>query len=195
MSTRLTKRNASSTSTRYARSGTGKTGKTSSTRGESPMAYGPAEVVSRPSNSSIKKVYESEAFRSAVANDIRHHVARNLLYLRRYRGISQAALAAAVGTSQPAIARIESAQENITLDTLRRLTDALNGRFSVSIAPAEIAHPRQNWWEELSDAGTANDWRVGGHVTWLRGSAGDARTTTAPVTSAVPSLPPASTFS
>jgi transcriptional regulator with XRE-family HTH domain len=53
-----------------------------------------------------------------------------------------------MNTSQSAIARIESGQENITLDTIQRLVGALGGRFEVSIYPRELS-PRQRtpWWE------------------------------------------------
>jgi hypothetical protein len=62
--------------------------------------------------------------------------------------MSQTSVAHAMGTSQPAIARIETAQENITLETLRRLVVALKGRFHVSMPPAECASgPIRPWWE------------------------------------------------
>lgn len=45
--------------------------------------------------------------------------------LRLRKGLSQAALATAIGTSQPHIARIESGTGNVTIDTCRRLMRAL----------------------------------------------------------------------
>jgi len=55
-----------------------------------------------------------------------------------------------MGTSQPAIARIENSDGNITLGTLERLIIALKGRFQVSIPPAEIEFPRwPAWWDVL----------------------------------------------
>ena len=51
-------------------------------------------------------------------------VARNVIRLRMRSGITQTALARRVGTSQPRIAQIESAQANVTLDTLDRIAAA-----------------------------------------------------------------------
>ena len=45
--------------------------------------------------------------------------------LRLGKGLSQARLAEAIGTSQPHIARIERGTENVTIDTCRRLAAAL----------------------------------------------------------------------
>jgi len=74
--------------------------------------------------------------------------------------MSQSSVAKAMGTSQSAIARIESAQENITLDTLRRLVVVLRGRFDVSIPPEECAATRlYTWWQ-----GAASQWSVVGVV-------------------------------
>lgn len=65
-----------------------------------------------------------------------------------------------MGTSQPAIARIESAQENITLDTLHRFIVALKGRFRVEICPQEYPVKQQvNWWE-LPPAPVEPGWTV-----------------------------------
>lgn len=51
-------------------------------------------------------------------------IARNVLGLRVRSGITQTELARRVGTSQPRIAQIESAQANITVDTLDRIAAA-----------------------------------------------------------------------
>jgi transcriptional regulator with XRE-family HTH domain len=114
----------------------------------------PELAKSIPSSSPLADLYKTEQFRAEWANDVAFHVARNVLHLRRYRRMSQSAVAVAMGTSQSAIARIESAQENITLDTLQRLTEALDGRFYVSIYPWE--HPMRTpspWWEPDRTAG------------------------------------------
>jgi len=139
----------SSTSSQSAKKQTPKIQAMLSKQGEPTIGSAQPEVLSRPSSSRLTELYESEAFQAAWANSVRHHVAENLLYLRRYRGISQANLGAAIGTSQAAIARIESGQENITLDTLERYVSGLDGRFFVSIHPREsaIALPERPWWE------------------------------------------------
>lgn len=108
----------------------------------------PAEVLSRPLNSLLAEVYKTEEFKNEWANDVRFHVARNLLHLRRFRKMSQTAVANTVGTSQSAVARIESAQENITLDTLQRFIVAMKGRLDISIPPQEYsAPPKRLWWD------------------------------------------------
>lgn len=128
------------------------------------IKYGEAKVVSRSSSSPLAEVYKTDDFRNEWANEVQFHVARNVLHLRRYRKTSQASLAQAMGTSQSAIARIESGQENITLDTLRRLVAALKGRFFVSIPPQECCTTRQisPWWEISSPA--VNRWSVVGYT-------------------------------
>jgi transcriptional regulator with XRE-family HTH domain len=99
----------------------------------------------------LADLYKTDEFRNEWANDVKFHVARNVLYLRRYRKMSQGSVAAAMGTSQSAIARIESAQENITLDTLQRLIAALGGQFHVAISPAECSLQQKHpWWEVTS---------------------------------------------
>jgi transcriptional regulator with XRE-family HTH domain len=54
-----------------------------------------------------------------------------------------------MGTSQSAVARIESGQENITLDTLQRMIVALDGKFHVSIRPQEFRCWHETpWWDK-----------------------------------------------
>jgi transcriptional regulator with XRE-family HTH domain len=154
MSSTLPVLSTSSTSMPSAKSKTKKTRARASTPDVLPTKYGPVEVVSRPSNSRLAELYKSKEFAKEWANDIPFHVARNVFHLRRYRKISQAELAEAMKTSQPAIARIENGHENITLDTLQRLVTALNGRFFVCIAPEELpVHYARPWWE-LPSLGT-----------------------------------------
>jgi transcriptional regulator with XRE-family HTH domain len=161
MSTKTAQTEESSTSTRSAKRRTGKTPTTPSKRTASLTKYGQAEVLTRSSSSPLADLYKTEEFRNEWANDVRFHVARNLLHLRRYRHMSQDKVAGEMGSSQSAIARIESAQENITLDTLGRMVAALKGRFYVSIQPQECAMmPMHPWWE----SSLSNPWDVVGYV-------------------------------
>lgn len=74
--------------------------------------------------------------------------------------MSQKRLGELTGTSQSAIARIESGQENITEDTLERLVVGLNGRFRVAIHPAELAPPANRpWWEAINDP-VSSQWSI-----------------------------------
>jgi DNA-binding XRE family transcriptional regulator len=55
---------------------------------------------------------------------------RGLAYLRLRRGWSQKALAEAIGTSQPHIARIEAGRGNVLLETANLLARALNATLT-----------------------------------------------------------------
>ena len=116
-------------------------------------------MLPRSSSSPLAELYRSDEFINESANDVRFHVAMNLLHLRRYRKMSQAHVARLVGTSQSAIARIESGQENITLGTLERYVKALNGRFHVSIPPQERAPKKVHQWWAVSGP-SASGWEL-----------------------------------
>jgi transcriptional regulator with XRE-family HTH domain len=167
MSGKKVKTSASSMSTPSAKRLIRKTQATPVRRGASQTAFGQAEVLSRPSSSPLADIYKTEEFQNEWGNNVRFHVARNLLHLRRYRRMSQSSVAATAGTSQSAIARIESAQENITVDTMERLIVALRGRFHISICPLEWP-PLQPmpWWESAdSPTWTLVNWT--GRITGL----------------------------
>lgn len=148
MSEKLKKKRESSTSLLPAKKSLRKTQSMQSAREPSLQPSGQEEVLSAPSNSPLTGLYKTREFQLDWANDVPFHVSSHLLHLRRFRGMSQISLAKAAGTSQSAIARIESGQENITLDTLQRIITPLRGRFHVSISPEELAicSPRP-WWE------------------------------------------------
>lgn len=67
-----------------------------------------------------------ERARKMLAEDMLKNGRDTLAGLRLLRGMSQHQLAAAVGTSQPHIAKIEAGAFRIYLDTAIRLADALN---------------------------------------------------------------------
>ncbi len=112
------------------------------------------------SSSPIRKAFkENPDLQLAWDNEVAFHVARNLLLLRKRREQSQSELATSAGTSQGRVARIESALDNITLKTLKKLVTALNGRFKVSISPAEVTIPFcPDWWDWLAVDGGAAHW-------------------------------------
>lgn len=61
-------------------------------------------------------------------------LAREVLELRRQQNITQKELAAKMGTSQPAIARIESGNyHNVSLAFIRRLADALGAEPEIHL--------------------------------------------------------------
>jgi DNA-binding XRE family transcriptional regulator len=60
-----------------------------------------------------------------------------LARLRIARGLTQAQLAALVGTKQPSIARIENGKTEPKLSFLRRLAEALDARLEINIVPSD----------------------------------------------------------
>jgi UDP-N-acetylglucosamine 1-carboxyvinyltransferase len=60
---------------------------------------------------------------------------------RRHRGLTQQQLADRLGTSQSAVARIEQGGQNLTLELLGRLSDALDQEL-ISVGPAGPTHLR-----------------------------------------------------
>jgi transcriptional regulator with XRE-family HTH domain len=65
-------------------------------------------------------------------------IARQLIRLRKRRGLSQTEVAKQLDTRQPAISRVESADyRNWSFNTLRRLAEAMDARLRVIIEPSE----------------------------------------------------------
>ena len=65
-------------------------------------------------------------------------IARQLIALRKRRKLSQTELADLADTHQPAVSRAEQADyHNWSFNTLRKLTDAMEGRLRVIIEPWE----------------------------------------------------------
>jgi transcriptional regulator with XRE-family HTH domain len=74
---------------------------------------------------------ESPEFKAAGAEiDPPHFLASNVYDLRTARGITQAALAKAIGIAQPRIAEIERGEANPRLSTIGRLAYALDTTVS-----------------------------------------------------------------
>ena len=65
-------------------------------------------------------------------------IAKQLIELRKRRGLNQSQVAEALETGQPAISRVERADyRNWSFNTLRRLADAMDARLRVIIEPSE----------------------------------------------------------
>src|SRR5436190_10069884 len=63
----------------------------------------------------------------------------NLIYqIRQERGLTQAAFAKRLGTSQSAVNRIEHGRQNLSLETLGRISDVLNKQL-ISINPGAVS--------------------------------------------------------
>ncbi|MGI8647365.1 MAG: XRE family transcriptional regulator [Acidimicrobiales bacterium] len=71
-------------------------------------------------------------------------IARIAYVLRTQAGITQSELARRMGTSQPAIARMESGGHTPSLDMLDRLGHALHLRLRLTAEPAELPAPHNN---------------------------------------------------
>ena len=61
-------------------------------------------------------------------------IAYQILHLRKKRGISQAQLAKKIGTKQSNIARMESGQQNFSVDILEKIAKALNLHLEIAFA-------------------------------------------------------------
>jgi transcriptional regulator with XRE-family HTH domain len=61
---------------------------------------------------------------AALSEDV-HDIVERLAAVRRWQGLSQTQIAARMGTSQSAVARLEAGQEDLRLSTLRRYAGAL----------------------------------------------------------------------
>ena len=68
--------------------------------------------------------------------DIRVVFARNLKHYRQLRGLTQAALAAAMDVDRAHVSAMERGQQNVTLQTLQRVAAHLD------VAPAQLIEER-----------------------------------------------------
>jgi uncharacterized protein len=76
---------------------------------------------------------------------------RALIAARRAAGLTQAELAARVGTTQSAIARLEGGAITPTVETLCRLADVLGLRFEIAPRGGLAAHPVEQRGLTLED--------------------------------------------
>jgi len=82
----------------------------------------------------LRKKLKDPVFRESYeAEGLRLQIARELYKARRKRHISQKKLADKLKMPQQQISRIEMGNQNITLDTLSRITSALNVRVDVKL--------------------------------------------------------------
>lgn len=64
-------------------------------------------------------------------------LAKEIRALREQRGLSQSEFATRIGTTQSAIARLESGSISPSLSTLQHVADALSVRLVVTFAPVD----------------------------------------------------------
>src|SRR3954470_18334258 len=73
----------------------------------------------------------SEGYKGRIGNLIRD--------VRTHRGLTQAQLAERLGTSQSAINRIEKGQQNLTLETIARISEAVDSEIvSLGLGPVHL---------------------------------------------------------
>jgi ribosome-binding protein aMBF1 (putative translation factor) len=98
------------------------------------MATDGGHEARRPRKSSLERVRERLAH---VGDDgwLFASIADQVVDQRRRRRLSQAALAELVGTTQSAIARLESGGRPPRIDTLQRIAEALDCELVVSLRP------------------------------------------------------------
>ncbi|MGY1707319.1 helix-turn-helix domain-containing protein [Geodermatophilus sp. SYSU D00697] len=87
------------------------------------------------------QAHESSAGTQAHESSAMHRIGLLVRDARRHHGLTQQQLADRLGTSQSAIARIEQGGQNLTLDLLGRLSEALE-RELFSVGPAGPTHLR-----------------------------------------------------
>jgi len=75
-------------------------------------------------NKAFRESYEKESQKLKIAYQI--------LQLRKQKRISQTFLARKIGTKQSNIARMESGQQNFTIDMLEKIARALNQDLKIS---------------------------------------------------------------
>ena len=69
--------------------------------------------------------------------DIRVVFARNLKHYRQLRGLTQAALAAAMDVDRAHVSSMERKEQNVTIVTLQKVADALGVEPSQLLAKSE----------------------------------------------------------
>jgi len=93
----------------------------------------------------LEEQLKRPGFREAYEDlEEEYELAKQIIRLRLSRNLSQTQLARLVGTSQPAIARLESGNHrNMTLEFLSRLARALDLRAEMTFRPlANSGRPR-----------------------------------------------------
>lgn len=82
----------------------------------------------------LEKRLENHEFRKAWEESrLEHEVARQLIQLRMKSGLTQEQLAEKVHTKQSEIARIENGKQNISIDKLKKIAEAMGGTVEIQI--------------------------------------------------------------
>ncbi|MEI2775446.1 MAG: UDP-N-acetylglucosamine 1-carboxyvinyltransferase [Tetrasphaera sp.] len=84
-----------------------------------------------------------------MSDDYRARIGNLIRDARRHKGMTQTDLATALATSQSAVARIEQGGQNLSLEMLARIGEALDREF-VSLGPSQPQHLRVVGGAQLS---------------------------------------------
>ncbi len=82
-----------------------------------------------------QRLRDPEVRREYEALEPQFRLIREILLRRSELNLSQTQLAKLVGTQQPAVSRLERGDGNITINTLRKVADALNADLDISLKP------------------------------------------------------------
>ena len=81
-----------------------------------------------------RKLLQDKAVKKTYGNLAPQYALIEMMIRKRLKvGLSQEALANKIGTKQSAIARFESGKTNPTLSFLTNITNALNGKLTISV--------------------------------------------------------------
>ena len=64
----------------------------------------------------------------------RYQLISDLIKIRIRKGLTQKELAKKIGSKQSAIARLESGRENISMDSLEKIAQAMGAKIKISIS-------------------------------------------------------------
>ena len=84
-----------------------------------------------------------------VSDDYLNRIGNLIRDARRHKGMTQTDLATSLGTSQSAVARIEQGGQNLSLEMLARIGEALDSEF-VSLGHSQPQHLRVVGGAQLS---------------------------------------------
>jgi len=90
-----------------------------------------------------KKLLEKPGVREAMEESrVENEIADAIIEARLSAGLTQAQLAERIGTNQATISRLENAEANPRLSTLKNLADALKAEFKVTPTKRPVADVR-----------------------------------------------------
>ena len=89
----------------------------------------------------IRKYLKNKKFKEKIESGVqRLKVISQIVELREQLNLTQTELARRIGVSQPFIARIENDEtSNLSLETLIKIVDALQGEIEIRIRPGKKA--------------------------------------------------------